>query len=222
MAALTLGAVVFAIYMSLPHHELPDNYDFHGAKITEARRDGVHELEAQLEAVERRAGIKHVGPTGRTDRCTAGQDNFEINDAYAYSCTIELVQFFPVREPVRAEASRLGEALIAGDCPKGTTTDVTLAEYRRRLEDLPESGGDCAPGYDPVAPRITGWLPVDSSPEELRDASFHLPTPCALYSSWDFCEDKRVDLGTAVSAAPRGTPYVAVVRAEKSYYDVDW
>jgi hypothetical protein len=222
LVAAVLAAVIFGVYESLPHHNLPDNYDFHGEKITDARKGGVHQLEAQLKAVEGRSGTEHIGPTGRTDRCVAGQDNFEISDAYAYSCTIELVQLFPVREPVKAEASRLAEALIAGDCPKGTTTDFTLAEYHRRLEDLPESGGDCVPGYASVPPRITGWIRVDSTHEELRDAAFHLPTTCRLSSSWDFCEDKRLDLVTAVSAAPRGTPYVAVVVVRRDYYDVDW
>jgi hypothetical protein len=45
------------------------------------------------------------------------------------------VQLFPVRESARAEASRLGEALVDGSCAKGTTTDFALAEHRR-LEDL--------------------------------------------------------------------------------------
>jgi hypothetical protein len=222
LVASLVVAVLFGIYQSLPHHELPDDFDFHGEDITRARRAAVSGLEGQLAAVERRGGIEHVGPTGRHDLCAAGQDNFEIRDAYAYSCTIELVWLFPVREPARAEASRLGEALIEGDCPKGTTTDFALAEYRR-LEDLPETGGDCTLSFGLVAPRISGWLRVEASPAELGEAQFDLPYRCGLQASGlDICEETRLDLAAAAGASPRGTAYLAIVRASRSYYQVEW
>ena len=221
LVALLLVTVVFGVYLSLPHHELPDDFDFHGEDITEARRAAVPELEAQLQSVEHRAGVEHVGPGGRTDWCEPGQDNFERSDAYAYTCTIELVQLFPVSEPARAGASHLGEALIEGDCPKGTTTDFALAEHRR-LEDLDETGGDCVLGYQFDAPRITGWLRVEPSPDELSGAEVDLPSPCALHQDRALCQETRLDLAAVAEFAPRGTAYLAIVRARKNYYDLEW
>jgi hypothetical protein len=45
--AVLLVAVAYgAIFLSLPHHELPDTFDFHGEDITAARRVGVSRIEA--------------------------------------------------------------------------------------------------------------------------------------------------------------------------------
>lgn len=221
VALLLIAIALGGIYSWLPHHELPDDFDFHGEDTTEARQAAVEKFEAQLEAVERRAEIDHAGPSGRIDWCDPGQDNFERNDQYAYSCTIQLIQLFPVREPARAEASRLGEALIDGDCPNGTTTDLALAE-QLHLEDLPETGGDCTLGSQLVAPRIIGWLRVKPTRAELQVAADRLPSPCALHQEPELCEETRLQLAAAVAAAPRGTAYLAIVSAGGSYHHVDW
>jgi hypothetical protein len=222
LVALLLVAIALgAFWSALPHHELPDDFDFHGQDITEARREAVQKFQAQLAAVERRIGIDHVGPTGRIDWCDPGHDNFERSDQYAYSCTIELVELIPVRDPARAEASRLGEALIDGDCPNGTTTDMALAE-QLRLEDLPETGGDCTVGSQLVAPRISGWLRANPTRAELSDVAYRLPSPCALHEEPELCEEMQLQLAAAVAAAPRGTAYLAIVNAGGGYHNVDW
>jgi hypothetical protein len=222
LVALLLVAIALgAIYTWLPHHRLPDDFDFHGEDITEARREAVEKFQGQLEAVERGAKIDHVGPSGRIDWCDPGQDNFERNDQYAYSCTIELVELFPVREPARADASRLGEALIDGDCPNGTTTDLALAQHPH-LEDLPETGGDCTFGSQLVAPRIVGWLRAKPTQAELSAAAFRLSSPCAQHQEPALCEETQLQLAAAVAAAPRDTAYLAIVRAGGSYHHVDW
>lgn len=221
VALVVLFVVLASVYSYIPHHELPDDFDFYGEEITEARRTAVRELGAQLEAVEGRAQIEPLGLRGRIDSCAPGQDNFTRRDQYAYTCTLELVRLFPVREPARSEASRLGEALIEGDCPKGTTTDFALAEHRQ-LEDLPETGGDCTRGSQLVAPRIAGWFRVDSTPDELRSAATELPSPCSLRADEKLCEEAPLDLAAAARGAPRGAVYLAVVVARTTYHTVRW
>jgi hypothetical protein len=221
---VVLGAIAYGlIYLSLPHHHLPDNFDFHGQTITEARRAGVARSVTRLAAFERRAGIRHIGTSGRSDWCEPGQDNFERSDAYAYSCRLEVVQLFPVRAPVRTEASRLGEALIDGVCPAGTTTDMALAKYHS-LEELPDTGGDCTVGNQLAgAPRISGWFPVGASPDRLTQAEFALPPSCDRHTDGGhLCQETPLDLAAASRAAPRGAAYIAIVYADDGYYNVDW
>src|SRR6187551_4046825 len=134
VAVVVIGAV--AIYESLPHHELPANFDFHGDKISAARGSATAALGAQLDAFERFAGADHVGARSRTDLCEEGQDNFERQDTYAYSCRIEMTELVPVAEPFAANAAALAEALVPGDCPNGTDAEHALADPASRPEDL--------------------------------------------------------------------------------------
>jgi hypothetical protein len=125
-----------AIYSSLPHRELPDDFDFHGKEITAARGAAVIELRDRLDAFESRAKLDHVGARERSDRCSPGQDNFTRQDEYAYVCVLEIAQLVPVAEPFYSNASRLAEALVEGDCPGGTTAEQELAKHLAAPEEL--------------------------------------------------------------------------------------
>ncbi len=139
--------VVMLAASSLPSGELPE-VDFRSAEISADRAAIVPELEAQLDGVERRFGAEHVGPRWQFDRCEEGFDDFTRTDRYAYSCRMQIAQLMPVGEPFVRNASRLGEALLEGDCPGGTDTDRALAEpYHSRPGQIDSSTGDCASGY---------------------------------------------------------------------------
>lgn len=223
VALLFVAATVSAL-QSVPGSEHPD-VDFRGAEISSARRASIPLAEAQLDAVERRYGRKHVGPRGRHDRCEAGQSNFTRDDAHAYVCRMQILQVMPVAEPFEANASRLGEALLDGDCATGTDTDRTLAESFSDPRYLRSSTGDCHPGYHTPSPHIVVWLPVHASAERRRSATYLLPGPCRQRSyPREHCEEIRLDLRAAVAAAPPDAAYLAVVVAGWSdeYYEIEW
>ena len=58
-------------------------------------------------------------------------------------CTLQIGELMPVREPFEAEAARLGEALLDGECPNGTDTDRALAEPVSHPRQLDASSGAC-------------------------------------------------------------------------------
>jgi hypothetical protein len=219
------AAFVRAELSSLPSGELPENFDFRGREITAARRAMGPVLEAQLDGVERRSGFERVGPRGRLDTCEEGQDNFTRQDAHAYVCRIEIVQVLAVPKPFRKNASRLGEALLAGDCPDGTDTDRALAEPFHHVQDLDETSGDCTPGlYESEGVSLNGWLPAEPTQEQLERAKHDLPLTCYPWYARQFCEERILDLAKAVDAAPPDAAYLAIVTAGEfqNYYEVPW
>jgi len=218
------AVVIVGAIQSLPSGDHPVA-DFEGEEIAAARRAAVPQVEAQLDAVERRYGREHVGPRGRYDRCEAGQSNFTREDAHAYVCRMQIVQVMPVGKPFKAQAALLGEALLEGACPGGTDTDRALARRFSDVRHLHSSTGDCEPGYHTPSPVIDGWLPARPSPDRLDLATYLLPGPCRV-SSYppEHCEELPLDLRAAVAAAPADAAYLAIVVAgwSEEYYEIDW
>ena len=169
------GCGLAAVVSQLPSGEHPD-VDFRNPEITAAREAVVPELEAELDAVEGRFAAERVGPRGRIDRCDAGQDNFTRQDRYAYSCRMQVVQLMPVDEPFEPNASRLGEALLEGDCPDGTETDRALAEPRLNVGQIDASSGDCTPGVSVGGPADQALVARQADSERTRPGG-HLPGP---------------------------------------------
>jgi hypothetical protein len=214
--------VVMLAASSLPSGELPE-VDFRGAEISTDRAAIVPELDAQLDGVERRFGAEHVGPRWRSDRCEEGQDNFTRTDGYAYSCRMQIAQLMPVGEPFSQNASRLGEALLAGDCPGGTDTDRALAEpYHSRPEQIDGSSGDCTQGYREPGPEIRHWFARSASDDELETARNYLGARCDWIDARDHCETSQIDLRAAVDAAPSNAAYLAIVVADDEYHSIPW
>jgi hypothetical protein len=211
------GCGVAAAVSRLPAGEHPD-VDFRSAEISTARAAVVPQLEAELDAVESRFGAMRVGDRIRIDTCQRGFDDFTRSDRYAYSCRMELVAPVPVREPFRQEASRLGEALLEGDCLDGTDTDRALAEPFDRPRQLRGSRGDCVPGTSVPGPEIRQWLAVPPATGEAEVAQSILRPSCFR----EFCEVSPIDLGAAAEAAPPGTAALALVRVVETYYLVAW
>jgi hypothetical protein len=225
IAVAVVGCGIAATIKSLDFGELPANFDYRGDEISASRADQIRVLEGQLDAVERRSGFEYVGPRGRLDRCEVGQDNFTRRDTYAYTCRAEIVQVMAIPEPFRSNASRLGEALLEGDCPDGTDTDRALAEGFHHIQDLDATSGDCTPGYfESEGARISGWLPAHPNPEQLERATFDLPPTCYPWYERELCDETVLDLRKAVAAAPTGTAYLAIVDAGEFqfYYEVPW
>ena len=228
-AALTALAVVAGVvivvliwsYSAFRSKDPPADFDFRGSAVTEARRAAAAEIDAELDAVERRSGKEQVGPRGWIHRCQPGQYNFKVRSPYAYSCAMEVLQLFAIGKPSRVEAARLGEALIEGDCPRGTDTDLALRE-EPYLGYMEWSTGDCTQGertgsrFGPLV--IHGWMPARPNRYELKEP--RLPAGC--FSSDRLCDETPLDLHTAAKAAPRDAAWVGIVVAFRSYYDVDW
>jgi hypothetical protein len=129
-----------------------------------------------------------------------------------------IVQLIPVREPFRQEASRLGEALLKGDCPDGTDTNRALAEPFEHPRQLDWSTGDCTPGYRVPGPEIRDWLSVAPTADEIELAENLLRPSCFR----EYCEVGPLDLRAAVAAAPADAAWLAVVEAAETYYLVAW
>ena len=168
--------------------------------------------------MERRFGATPVGDRIRIDRCERGFDDFTRTDQHAYACRMELVELIPVDEPFRQEASRLGEALLEGDCPDGTDTDRALAEPFDHPRQLDSSTGDCTPGVRVPGPEIRNWVRAPPEVGEIELAENLLRPSCFR----EFCEVGPLDFAAAVDAAPPGTAALAVVEAAETYYLVAW
>ena len=217
---LLAGCGIARLYAELPAGNAPE-VDFRSPEIAAAREAIVPELEAELGGMERRFGAEHVGDRMRVDYCEAGFDNFEGSTQYAYACRMAIVELIPVREPFRQEASRLGEALLDGDCPEGTDTDRELEEAFGDPEQLDGSTGDCTPGYRVPGPEIQGWLAADPTAEEVELAEIPLRSRCRPYGD----EYAQCDLGglrRAAAAAPEDADWLALVEASGTYYVVAW
>jgi hypothetical protein len=217
------AAVVASALNSLSSGDHPD-VDFQGKEIAAARRAAIPQVEAQLDAVERRYGLEHVGPRGRHDHCEAGHSDFTREDAHAYVCRMLIVQVMPVGKPFKEQAALLGEALLEGDCPHGTDTDRALAKPFSDVRYVPSSRGDCEPGYHIPSPMIDGWLPARPSADRLELATYLLPGPCRRSFPPEHCEEIPLDLRAAVAAAPADAAYLAIVVAGWSdeYYEIEW
>jgi hypothetical protein len=115
----------------------------------------------------------------------------------------------PVREPFRAHASRLGEALLDGHCPDSTDTDRALTEPFDDPRQLDSSSGKCRSGLGTYFPLISGWIPIPTTRDELA-------SPGVL--------DTQCDLGPLRRAGPTpsGTAALPLVEAEETYYLVAW
>jgi hypothetical protein len=215
---LLLGGCAMAkVYEELPAGTAPE-VDFRSPEIEAARAAVVPALETQLEGMERRYGATPVGDPIRIDRCEEGFDDFTRSDQYAFTCRMALVELVAVREPFRPEASRLGEALLEGDCPRGTDTDRALAEPFDHPRQLDSSTGDCTPGVRVPGPEVRDWVGVPSEAGEIELAESLLRPSCFH----EFCEVGPLDLAAAVKAAPPGTAALAVVEAAEPYYAVAW
>jgi hypothetical protein len=214
---LLAGCGLAKLYEELPAGSHPE-VDFRSPEIEGARDAVVPELEAQLEGMERRFGIGRVGDRMRVDYCEPGFDNFEGSTQYAYMCRMAIVELIPVREPFRQEASRLGEALLEGDCPDGTDTDRALAEPFDHPRQLDWSTGDCTPGIREPGPEIRDWVRLPPEAGEIELAENLLRPSCFR----EFCEVSPLDFAADVDAAPPGTAALAVVQAAETYYLVAW
>jgi hypothetical protein len=217
---LLAGCGLAKLSEELPAGQYPD-VDFESAEIDAARDAVVPKLEAQLAGMKRRFEAERVGDSTRIDFCEQGFDNFEGETQYAYMCRMALVELIPVREPFDHEASRLGEALLEGDCPDGTDTDRALAEPHDHPRQLDTSTGDCTPGYRDPAPEIRGWLAARPSEQDIELAEIPFRARCRTYGY----EYARCDLGAlrrAAAAAPDDAEWLALVAAEETYYLVAW
>jgi hypothetical protein len=214
---LLAGCGIAAAISDLPSGEHPD-VDFRNREISAARDAIVPELEGQLDQMGRRFGAERAGDRIRIDRCERGFDDFTRTDQFAYACRMTLVELVPVREPFKEEASRLGEALLAGECPDGTDTDRALAEPFTRVTQLDSSTGDCTPGLRIQGPEIRGWLSVPADPDEIELAENILRPSCFR----EFCEIGALDLGASAAAAPPNAAALAIVQAQETYYLVGW
>jgi hypothetical protein len=223
VAAVLILALLHALASALPNGQVPGDFDFYGETISAARADRFAELEEQLEEVAGRFGVAYVGPSGWADHCDEGFDDFTRRDTYAYRCWIEIVRIVPVQKPFEANASRLGEALLEGDCPHGTETDRILRDIAD-VQELEESSGECSSRLYLDAPVISGWLPADPSAHQLERATSDLPLKC-YESARGHCDERLLDLGGAVAAPPEGTVAFAIVTAGGNldeYHTVDW
>jgi hypothetical protein len=168
-----------------------------------------------------RFGAERVGDQMRVDYCERGFDDFTRQDQSAYACRMTIVELIPVREPFRQEASRLGEALLEGDCPDGTDTDRELAERGDGAGPLDSSTGDCTPGIRVPGPEIGGWLAARPSAQDVDLAEIGLRSRCRPfgdeYASCDLRALRRV-----AGAAPADAEWVALVEASETYYLVAW
>lgn len=214
---LLAGCGVAAVVGRLPAGEHPD-VDFRNAEMSAARAAIVPELETQLEGMEGRFGATRVGDRIRVDRCERGFDDFTRTDQYAYVCRLALVELVAVRGPFREEASRLGEALLDGECPDGTDTDRALAEPFDHPRQLDSSTGDCTPGVLERGPEIRDWVGVPPHEGDIESAESGLEPSCFR----EFCAVDPVDLASVLDAAPPGTAALAVVEAAETYYVVAW
>jgi hypothetical protein len=214
---LVAGCGVASVVSSLPSGEHPD-VDFRSAEIGAARAAVVPELEQQLDGMERRYGASRVGDRIRIDRCEEGADDFTRTDQYAYACRMALLELIPVGAPFEREASRLGEALLAGTCPDGTDTDRALSESYSRPVQLDSSTGDCTPGTRVPGPEIRRWIGMPADAAEVDLAERLLQPSCHR----EFCDVGPLDLDGGVAAAPPGTTALALVEAAETYYLVGW
>jgi hypothetical protein len=222
VVAVIVG-LLHAAASALPSGELPDDFDFHGAEISAARADRFAELEAQLDDVAKRFGAAYLGPSGWADHCDAGFDDFTRRDQHAYRCWLETVRIMPVQKPFAANASRLGEALLEGDCPDGTETDRILRDVAD-VQELEESSGECSSRLYLDAPVISGWLPARPSTAQLENAVFDLPYKCYEHGRSP-CDQRLLDLERAAAVAPEGTVALAIVTAGGNlheYHTVGW
>ncbi len=220
VALVVLLVAGCAVAGSLQSGTLPE-VDFGSDEITAARDSVIPVLDAELDAVERRSGFEPVGPRGRRSRCDEGQDNFTRQDEYAYTCRVELVQLVAVPEPFRENASRLGEALLDGECPDGTDTDrVLAAEPLDEPPNLTRSTGDCTPGFRYRGPEIVGWLPAEPTADELERANVVSWPQCRSYDV--HCEADPADLGALVPDPPSGAAWIAIVADGDTYYTAQW
>jgi hypothetical protein len=217
VALLVVGCGIARVYAELPAGEYP-SVDFENQEISAARAAIAPELEAQLEGMERRFGARPLGERIRIDRCERGFDNFEGTTQYAYSCRMTIAELIPVREPFKQEASRLGEALLEGECPDGTDTDRALPEQFSHPRQLDSSTGDCTPGYRVAGPEIRDWLSVAPTIDEIELAEQLLRPSCFR----EYCDVGPLDLRAAVSGAPAEAAWLAVVQADETYYLVAW
>lgn len=212
------GCGLAAVYSSLPAGNRPD-VDFLSPEISAARAAIVPALEAQLDGVEERFGVEPIGGRARVDTCERGSDDFTRKDQYAYACRMTLAELLPVREPFRAHASRLGEALLDGHCPDGTDTDRALTEPFDDPRQLDSSRGKCRSGLGTYFPLISGWIPIPTTRDELASPGV-LDSQCTVYTG----EFAQCDLGPLRRAGPTpsGTAALALVEAEETYYLVAW
>ena len=218
------GCGLSMVLSTFPSAEHPD-VDFRGGEISAARDAVVPELEGALATVVRRSGFEPLGPSGRRDRCEAGQDNFTRQDEYAYTCSMELRQLVAVPLPFDPNAVRLGEALVEGACPDRTDTDRAVADWDGSgLSSIRGSRGDCTPGTSVDAPEIERWVPARPSPEELERARSSLAFGDRCYRTFhrEHCEARPLELEAAVAAVPENTTALAVLVARDSYYSVGW
>ena len=82
-------------------------------------------------------------------------------------------------EPFYANASRLAEALVEGDCPDGTEAEQELGKHLAAPEELNKTDGDCFGGTLAGTPVISGWVRADATSDQRGLARFHLPATCA-------------------------------------------
>jgi hypothetical protein len=220
---LLAGCGLASIYSRLPAGEHPD-VDFESAEISAARAAVVPELEAELDAVLERSGFRPVSDRARLDRCEAGHDDFTRQDRYAYSCRMEVRQIVEVPAPFPENASRLGEALVEGDCPDGTDTDRALRELTGDVLDLSSSRGDCTPGVSVGAPEIEGWLPAQPTADELERARLVRggTERCWASIEREHCDVQRLDLNAALAAASPDARALAILVARDGYHQVPW
>ena len=219
---LVVGGCGLAVAISsLPSGDLPD-VDFTGDEISRARAEVVPGLEAELDGVEARFGARHVARRLRIDRCEAGQDNFTRQDRYAYVCTMRIVQLMPVRKPFETDASRLGEALLEGDCPNGTDTDRALAEPVSHPRQLDPSSGACTPSAS-FSPQIMRWVSVPPTKDDVELAEIYLQSRCRAASTQrEYCDSDLFDLRALAAPAPPDAAYLAVVIADAQYSTIPW
>jgi hypothetical protein len=214
------GCGIAKVVSELPAGNHPD-VDFRSAEIEAARAAVVPELEDQLAGARKRFGAERVGDRMRVDYCERGFDDFTRQDQSAYACRMTIVELIPVWEPFRQEASRLGEALLEGDCPDGTDTDRSLAELHDHPRQLDSSTGDCTPGIRVPGPEIRGWLPARPSAEEVDIAEIPFGSRCRPfgdeYASCDLRALRRI-----AGAAPADAEWLALVEASETYYLVAW
>jgi hypothetical protein len=217
---LVAGCGMAYVSAELPAGDHPA-VDFRSPEISAARAAVIPELEAQLDGMERRFGVRPVGDRISIDRCERGFDDFTRRDQYAYACRMGIVELIPVGEPFRQEASRLGEALLEGDCPDGTDTDRELAEALGDPEQLDGSTGDCTPGIGYPGPSITGWVAAKPTLEELDLALAPFRIRCRV----GVTEYARCNLGEfrqSARSAQADAEWLAIVEADETYYLVAW
>jgi hypothetical protein len=222
IAVVVVGCGIAVAISELPSGEHP-TVDFEAPEISAAREAKIAELEADLDAVERRFQASHVGQRGRVDRCEAGQDNFTRQDAYAYSCRMNVVQLMPLREPLRDDVSRLGEALLPGECPDGTDTDRALARHSGDPERILWATGDCTPGQSMGGAQIVTLLSADPTADDVQLMETLLGSRCPLASiRREHCDVRLFEVRSTARSASSTTVRLAVVVAADFYYSIPW